>query len=487
MKILFAPFGYNDLNQINNLKGPICESITNFELDGEKCNFDVVVIYLCKLFIKYEKNQKLISRNINQILKKVKDELGKQIKLQIIYDQETNIFDFNQGDNLIDLIQYKLFHLDNVSLKKTRAKLLFSCTSGITLIDFASLQAAYKFSDNYETYILQNTYEESALSSSKIDVDCAINKLLKKSIKVDDNKYAIVNYKTKKVDDPILVKAEKILSSYSYDSLNEYVNNKYIVSENYKKLIDFAMAIIKGNINYVIDNHDKYDFITKPFERVDSNMYYSILTFYLRSYIYMERNDTISFLYKLESLLKESLMIYLYSLVRNKVLFSLFIPQNDTKCRSMYDLFDPKLTINTGNQLYIANIRKDVNKILSNRRVKTKDKEYITSSILFAFVNYFNQNEEIKFAINQTMKVYLPNSRNDSLLQHLNHSSHKIYSFEDNNLIQKKCRVVLHLIDLIITFISVDDERYKDVKKPTVLNLLNEEIIAEILKLSKKK
>ncbi len=488
---------YGQLDQKSSLakSTPILDCIKEFIKLGTLKSDDLILIYVTSSFVDNEKAFKTIEKTILKLLSNNKLET---VKVNVIYNNEINVYNFDQINNIINSFVYTLTHIQNNPLKDKETKIYLIPSSRINTLDLALFLLPNYFEEDIDFVTYKLNYElKIGPSDNKIDVNKAFkNKEFIDSIfnKVDkkDNKYRQVEFRF----DYNLEKYniyEKMLNTFSYKSLKNILGDSLIPNSKLDNLIDFAINIEKGNSDYVDLKKSEFDFFPcykRQEDKLASEIYNNLLVMTLKCYMHIIRNEIRTFVSKIEALYKDSMLLALYTYVENsKFMKFLEFPNSGNKVEK---LFYDKVYLNRAK---INNNLELKNKILKYSFKYEQDrKSYLDSVTLIGFMEYFVPDKPnlLRLLTNTYLKAYKAENSNASLINLLNSSTHNIqFEYKEEYLelgkvLLKSILAILYLLADHKDLFDIENFHIENDTKPKVLTMLNQNILLELSKIIKK-
>lgn len=494
MNILLIPYGQLDQKSSTSKSTPILDAIDQFIKQGNLKEGDLVLIYVTSSFVKNEKSFKTIYKSV---LKLLENNSFKEVKVNVIYNNEINVYNFDQINNIINSYVYCLKHIQNNPLKNKDTKIYLIPSSRINTLDLALFLLPNYFEEDIEFKTYKLNYELEISSDNKLDVSKAFkNKEFVNSItsKLDkkDNKYREVEFRF----DYNLEKYniyEKMLNTFSYNSLKNILPENIDSKSRLLRLIDFAINIEKGNSDYIYLNKEEIEFFPRykfVENELASKIYNNLLVMCLKCYMNIIRNEIRTFISKIEALYKDSMLLALYTFVENKDFMKyLEFPNSGNKIEKLfYDkVYLNKAKINCNVELK--------NKILKyNHKFEQERKLYLDSVTCLGFMEYYLDSRPnlLRLMTSTYFLAYKNENSNITLFNLLNSSTHNI-QFEYNQDYLELGKILLKSI-LAILYLLADSKGSFDIEnfhietptKPKILTLLNQNILLELSKIIKK-
>lgn len=496
MNIYLLPYGLLDQKSSLYNSTPILDSLKVFISKKIMTNEDIVCVYICSNFVKNEKSFKTIHRSISNLLKNNNLE---KVKIEIFYNTEINIYNFDSINNIIQLYKNNLMHIQNNPLKQDNVNVyLIPCSKIITLdLGLYLLPNYFEEDINFITYKLN--YELNYSENPKqINIEKAfknkdfVNSIISNNAK-KENKYRQVDFKFDYNLDKYNI-YEKLLNSYSYSNLK--LTSKDIIKPDSRldKLINFAIALEKGDSNYINNNKFNFDFYPKYIfsERENSGeiQYNNLLVIALKTYIHINKNELRSFISRIEALFKDTLILCLYTFSSSSKYKNCF--EFKYKGDKLDNLFSNDFTLN---KKYINNnpeLLKTIKKY--NPNVDKPGSIRFDSSLALGLLDYYlspSKQELVNFIVKIYKKTY--SCKEYSLSKILNLLTHNMssnneydeYYFKQGEILLKGILGLLYMMTKNRTCFDEDNFNIDNQTKPKILSMLNQNILIEISKLIK--
>lgn len=495
MNIMLLTFGELDKNNIKNFKGPLIDTI-NYSLDNkEDFNIDLYVIYMFKDYVSYEKNFNIVSK----VMKKLKSEKN-NIEYVIEYNSLLNIYDFNQLDGIVNSYYQSLIKLNNISFKKDNINLFLSASSEIINLDLSLFLLPYKFKNykNVQFFPLKNHYSISEKNINEYDIKKTFYKCLtnykEKEIKLFSLEQPSYDYNA-----PL----KKTLNACAYITLKNILISKYTLSDKLTLLLDYAIAIEKWDLDYLMSHYLDIDFFPK-FNKEEcgiknndiENINYAYLVLVNRiflCYINLQQRNLKNSISKIEGLVKDSLIFTLTYFSKNKA-YTSFLQIKDSKASSIEDILLCKCHLNINAVKSKQELYKCINNyyIIKNESSRTL---YLNAHILYALNIYFlKDNVELTSLLNSVRYFYFGNTFSNSIYAQLNNITHNIANYKEDSLYSKAYSLLGYLFAILL-LATKKDENYdfssldlkSKMQNQKFFEILNKNIEEEIDKLTKKK
>lgn len=499
MNIYLLPYGLLDQKSSLNNSTPIIDSLKCFISKKIMKNDDIICIYISSNFVKNEKSFKTIERSVSSLLKSNNLE---NTKIDIKYNTDINIYNFDSINNIIQSYKNYLTHLQNNPLKQENVNVFLIPCSKIITLDIAIYLLPNYFEEdiNFKTFKLNYdiSYDEK---QKNINIEKAFkNKDFLNSILIPtnkkENKYRQVDFKFDYNLDKYNI-YEKLLNSYSYSNLKLTTKDIIIKDSSLEKLLNFAVNLEKGNSTYINENKDLFEFYpVYMFDKRENSgqiQYNNLLVMTLKTYIHINKNELRSFVSRIEAIFKDTLLLCLYTFGQS------------SKYKNCFDFYskDDKLDLFFSNDFQI-----NKKYIFANKELLQRIKKYNSSientsnirtdsSIVLGILDYYVSPTKpllIEFVSNIYNKTYSHTHYSLSkILNTLTHNLNYEYTSEDDSEYFKQGEILLKGILAMLYSMSkskscfdLDNFDIDNQTKPKILYVLNQNILIEISKLIKK-
>lgn len=496
MNIYLLPYGLLDQKSSFNNSTPILDSLKTFISKKIMTNEDIVCIYISSSFVKNEKSFKTIQRNVSNLL--VTNKFDK-VKTEIFYNTDINVYNFDSINNIIQSYKNNLIHIQNNPLKQDDVNVYLVPCSKITTLDLGLYLLPNYFEEDIKFITCKLNYEINYSEHDKeINIEKAfknkdfVSSIISNNIK-KENKYRQVDFKFDYNLDKYNI-YEKILNSYSYSNLKLASKDIIKTGSRLDELINFAIALEKGDSNYININKVNFDFYPRYLfaERANSGeiQYNNLLVIALKTYIHINKNELRSFVSRIEALFKDTLILCLYTFANSSKYKNCF----EFKCSGdkLDNLFNNDFVVN---KKYITNnpeLLKTIKKY--NPNIDKPGSIRFDSSLALGLLDYYlysTKKELIDFIIKIYKKTY--SCKEYSLAKILNSLTHNISSnsmyddqyFKQGEILLKGILALLYMMTKNQKCFDEENFSIDNQTKPRILSILNQNILIEISKLIK--